>query len=137
MARKTIRIEIPTQDPTALIDLCQAVVKRQKKPGTTSPLPEDAVNMAAYESKTNEAATLQSAIEELDRELQEKTGRRDELLGMANGQNSQTKGTLLFETLQVRDILLGVNRGNENSLEPWGFGVVVGQAKSPTKKKPE
>jgi hypothetical protein len=38
---------------------------------------------------------------------------------MADGQNAQSKGTTLFETLQIRDLLLAVKRGNEETLETW------------------
>ena len=134
MARKTIRVEVPVENPSSLIGLCLAIVKRHKKPGSTSPITDDSVKIDEFESKAKEAGTLQTEIDDMERTLQEKIGQRDQLLGIADGQNSQTKGTLHFETLQIRDILLGANRGNENALEPWGFGVVLGEAKSPKKK---
>jgi len=89
---------------------------------------------ATARRRAAQAGQLQGEIDELERALQEKTGKRDALLGSAKGQNSQTEGTLHFMTLQIRDILLAVNRGNENALEPWGFNVSVGEAKSPHKQ---
>jgi hypothetical protein len=53
---------------------------------------------------------------------------------LADGQNAQSKGTTLFETLQIRDLLLAVNRGNEETLEQWGFDVAVGSTSAPKKK---
>ena len=135
MARKTIKIEIPISDPAAFTGLCTAVVTRHKNPKLTTPLNNvEKLDMAKYETKAAEAAQLQGEIDEMVRALQEKTGKRDALIGSAKGQNSQTEGTLHFMTLQIRDLLLAVNRGNENALEPWGFNVSVGEAKSPHKQ---
>ena len=81
-------------------------------------------------------ADLQAEVKALEATLQAKTGELIAKLGIAPGQTSQTKGTLLFEVMRIRDLLLSRYRGKENELESWGFSVAVGTAKSPTKKKP-
>lgn len=88
-----------------------------------------------YAKRADAVAKLQADIESLTRELDQKTGARDQELGIADGQNSQTAGTLLFETLKPRNALLAENRGNEDALEPWGFDVAVGSARSPVPPK--
>lgn len=135
MARKTIRVDLPSGDPAAYVALLLAIVAQHKKLATDSPITAQVVDMTAFETRAKQAAALQAEIVELERQLQEKVGARDELLGLAPGQTSQSKGTLLFEVAQIRDLLLAVHRGNENALEPWGFKVVVGTAKSPGKTK--
>ena len=134
MSRKTVRVDVPRDDRPALIKLALAIVKQHGKAGTASPITDGVVKMTDYTTRATAAAALQIDIEDLDRTLQQKVGQRDQLLGMADGQNAQTKGTTLFETLQIRDLLLAVNRGNEEGLEPWGFDVVVGSAAAPKKK---
>jgi len=135
MARKTVRVDVPREDRPALIKLALAIVKQHGKAGTASPITDGVVKMADYLTRATDAAALQGDIEDLERTLEQKVGKRDQLLGMADGQNAQTKGTTLFETLQIRDLLLAVNRGNEEGLEPWGFDVVVGSASAPKKKE--
>jgi hypothetical protein len=56
------------------------------------------------------------------------------LVGMADGQNAETTGTLIFDLCLIRDFLSPVNRGNEQALEGWGFSVVIGTAKARTAK---
>ena len=134
MARKTIKVEVPHGEPEALIKLGQDVCKQHAKLATASPISDGVVKMSDYIKRINDAASLQTAIDELAAALQEKTGLRDQLLGMAQGQNSQSRGTVLFETMQIRDLLLAVNRGNEEELEPWGFSVTIGSAAAPKRK---
>jgi hypothetical protein len=136
MARKTVRVEVPRDDPAALVKLSLGIVKQHTKAGTASPITDGVVKMTDYAKRANDASALQE-IEELQADLQQKIGKRDQLLGLAEGQNAQTKGTTLFETLQIRDLLLAVNRGTEEALEPWGFTVTVGSAAAPVRKKKE
>jgi hypothetical protein len=135
MARKTVKIDVPRSEPAALTKLALAVGEQLAKAGTASPITEGVVKMADYTKRANDAAALQTEIEDLEAQLQQKVGQRDQMLGIAEGQNAQTKGTMLFETLQIRDLLLAVNRGNEEALEPWGFNVVVGSAAAPKRKE--
>ncbi len=134
MARKTIRVSVPRDDAAKLVELCLAITKQHTKAATASPITDGVVKMSDYVKRTNDTATLQGEIEELQTELQQKIGKRDQLLGISEGQNAQTRGTALFETLQIRDLLLAVNRSNEEALEPWGFTVAVGSAAAPVRK---
>jgi polyphosphate kinase 2 (PPK2 family) len=109
-------------------------VKQHTKAGTASPITDGVVKMTDYAKRTIDASALQEEIEEVQAELQQKVAKRDQLLGLLEGQNAQTKGTTLFEILQIRDLLLAVNRGNEEALEAWGFTVVVGSAAAPKRK---
>ena len=125
---------MPREDPAALVKLSQAIGRQHTKPGVNSPITDNVVKMMDYTQRATLTADLQDQIDALTAELQEKTGQRDQLLGISEGQNAQSKGTTLFETLQIRDLLLAANRGNEEALEPWGFSVVIGTATSPSRK---
>ena len=77
----------------------------------------------------------QKEIRELETALQPKYGARDRLLGIAEGQNAQSEGTLYFEALRIRGLLLASFRGNEEELETWGFSVKIGTARTGARKK--
>jgi len=59
----------------------------------------------------------------------------ESFLGYAEGQTAETPGTVYNLLTSVRNILLETYRGNEEALQEWGFGVVVGTAKTPVRKK--
>ena len=130
MARKTIRIDMPTADAAATINLCKAICKQHKKLAAASPIPTKVVNMTQFEERATSADTLHSEIVELNSQLQEKMGARNLLLGMAGGQNAESTGTLIFDVRLIRDFVLPAHRGNEQALEGWGFSVVIGTAKA-------
>lgn len=134
MARKTVKIPISTSDPAALVELARKIAERQASASSSKAIAAE-IDVVAFMTMASKASTLQAEIDTLARALDEKTELRDRALGIAEGQNSQSEGTLLFEILRIRDLLLGASRGNEKALEPWGFNVSVGEAKSPTKKK--
>ena len=58
---------------------------------------------------------------------------RDTALGTADGQTVNTKGTGLNIITNFRDRLLLDNEDNPEVLTTYGFNVVVGSAKAPTK----
>ncbi|HEY0946324.1 MAG TPA: hypothetical protein VGD81_13695, partial [Opitutaceae bacterium] len=133
MARKTVRVVVPHQDPTALIALMQAIAKKHEELGATSPI-KDKVGLDKLLANIVKVSGLQTEIEELRAKLQVMVGDRDKLLGIADGQTSHAEATLRFDAIAIRDMLLGMHRGNENALETWGFKVVVGTARTPTRK---
>lgn len=135
MARKTVKVEVPRDERPPLIKLALGIVKQHEKLAANSPITDKVVDMAEYKQRADAAAALQVEIEELEADLQQKVGQCDVLLGLSEGQNAQSKGTTLFETLQLRDYLLAVHRGNEESLETYGYAVVVGSASAPKKKQ--
>ncbi len=58
---------------------------------------------------------------------------RDTALGTADGQTVNTKGTGLNIITNFRDRLLLDNEDNPEVLTTYGFNVIVGSAKAPTK----
>ena len=55
-------------------------------------------------------------------------------LGVAKGQSIRSDGTGLNRVAKARALLLALNLGKENALEPFGFKVVVGSASAPKKQ---
>ena len=82
----------------------------------------------------NLARPLHDEIKGLEARLQALRLQRDKILGVAKGQNVETEGTALNLLVQVRDQLLIKNRGLEENLTLWGFSVVIGTAKAPTRQ---
>ena len=132
MSRKTVRVEIPTGRVDDLIALCQGVLAKHTADGLASPL--DAAKMAKFQSAVGPADTNNTQAKQLDGQAQTLRQQRDTLMGIADGQSAATKDTGLNLLTCARDQLLLVNEGNEEALSQYGFNVVVGSAKSPTRK---
>ena len=91
MAGKTVKVEVRTDDPAALVNLISAIAAKQAE--TNNKAVVAVIDTASFATRAAATATLQEDIETLDRQLQEKTGDRDRQLGIAEGQSSQTAGT--------------------------------------------
>ena len=118
MARKTIKVPVSASDPVSLVKLAKSITTRQAGEGASKRVAVE-IDMVTLTKNTALAEEIQNKIEKLTRETEELVGTRNQLLGIAAGQTSQTEGTLLFEIMRIKDLLLGASRGNEKALEPW------------------
>jgi hypothetical protein len=100
---------------------------------THSPAPADVTKPRDI---VTQAKPARAKAKDYDRQAQALYESSSKLLGLATGQNSRTEGTGLTLAVKMRDLLLALNRDQENALEPWGFTVVVGSAAPPKKKTP-
>ena len=132
MARRTIRVEIPTGKPDDLIALAKNVRTKHVADGADSPLDTDM--MTTLNTKTTSAETKNASAKQHDAQAQALRQDRDTSLGLADGQTADSPDTVLNLLTYTRDALLLKFRGNEEKLSEYGFNVVVGSAKSPTKK---
>lgn len=132
MARRTIRVEIPTGKPDDIIALAKDVHTKHAADGVDSPLDTDM--MATLNTKTTSADTKNASAKQHDAQAQALRQDRDTLLGLADGQTADTPDTALNLLTYTRDALLLKYRGSEEKLSEYGFNVVIGSAKSPTKK---
>ena len=135
MARKTIKIEIPTGSPDDMITLAEDIKTRHDGLGSAATLDNDDVTAMAdkaaqAKAKRKQAAELSAQAETLN--LQAAT-----LLGVAPGQSSETKDTVLFHIDGIRDELLLEHRGTEQALGEYGFDISIGTAKTPGPRKPK
>ena len=136
MSRRTVRVEIPVNSPEALMVLLAAILAREEDPtGTPEADPAQISKLAALQSAVQIPHTKAKA---LDAQAQTLRQQRDTKLGVAAGQNMETPDTALNLITRVRDALLVKYHGNEEALSNWGFNVIVGEAKAPTRKaKPQ
>jgi hypothetical protein len=132
MARKTIRVTIPSGSPDNLIKLGTAIGVKNEDPKTLKKLQN--IDPAALASQVAAAKAKRSEAADLEAQAQVLNEAANVILGTAPGQTNQTPGTVLYYITGARDELLSANRGNENALEPWGFSVVIGTASSPKRK---
>lgn len=135
MARKTVRVDIPTSSPETLMALGQSILKKHTADGDASPLDNDKMTKLAaalaIAVPQNQAALDADGVAQKARQV------RDQALGVADGQTVYTKDTGLNLVTYARDELLVENEGQEEALTAYGFNVVVGSAKSPTPTPPK
>jgi len=134
MARKTVRVDIPSNSPDDFIKLGRDIHAKHVADGASSPLNTD--KMLALKAALDLAEPKNVQAKQLDAQAQTLRQARDTSMGTADGQNAQTPGTGLNLVSNARDQLLLTFEGNEESLSQWGFNVVIGTAKSPTKPPP-
>ena len=136
MARKTVRVDVPSSCPDDLIVLAQKILAKNTSDGTKSPLPAEKI--AALQAATTAADTTNASAKDFDAQAQAARQQRDQSLGVADGQTAYTAGTVLNLVTYVRDMLLLTMEGNEEGLSAYGFNVVVGSAKTPQREtKPQ
>ena len=136
MARKTVRVDIPTGSPDELIKLGQDILAKHEKDGASSPLSDS--KMTKLAAALAIAVPQNQAAKDADKVAQTARQTRDYAMGIADGQNAKIVDTGLNLITYARDQLLLSNEGTEEALEGFGFNVVVGSARMPQRavKKP-
>lgn len=134
MARKTIRIDIPSSQPDFLIDLADGFSEAGQKTG--DPLKTE-VDWKNFDARRTKARALRADAAKLSAQAEAQRAEAAVLLGVAPGQSTETEGTILHDLTGGRDLLLVKNRGNEEALSAYGFNVVLGTASTGRKNKPK
>jgi hypothetical protein len=132
MARKTVKVEIPTGSPDEMIELTEDIVEEHEDLKEASPLDDKIVQ--AMKQRATDAKAKRKRAADLEAEAGKLRDQADTLIGIAPGQTSETKDTLRHDVTGTRDLLLVKNRGNEEALAEWGFDVSVGTAAAPQRK---
>lgn len=122
------RVIIPKNKATA-ITLAQAILAKHKADGAASPL--TALNLTDMTAKTGTADAQNQLSAKLYRDAETATQNCD----LALGADYTTPGTVNYYLAAVRDILLGINKGNEQKLGDWGFEVAQSTAAKSTPAK--
>ena len=114
------RVVIPT-NADIIATLGQNILQKHTADGASSILND--LDMADFVEKANQVRHWQEEALRLRRDSEVPTEERNRLLGTGKGQTSKTKGTVLYLISSVRDVLLGLHRGEEQQLGQWGFEV--------------
>jgi hypothetical protein len=136
MARTTIRIELPASRPDDLVALIDAITKESDRINVLVPnsSPVPAALITSLKAAATSAKADRLAAKDHERQAQVSFEKANATLGLAKGQSIRSGGTGLNLIARARDLLLALNLGKENALEPFGFKVVVGSAAAPVKK---
>lgn len=122
-----IRVEIPTNSEE-LNMLAIHIVQKHQSDVDNSVIP--LVLIDPLIALIAETVALVDSSSQLRRDAETATQSRNLLLGIARSQNSKTPNTLRYYLSSIRDILLGLYRGQEQRLGDWGFEVNASAAAS-------
>lgn len=133
--RKTIRVDIPISSPEKTNKLAKGILAMAKEMGDKCPIKKEVIELLGDLTEIQETNREEAA--RLHAKAQATTLVADTALGVASGQNINTPKTMYNTISIIKDTLLLEYRGREETLSGFGFNVVIGTAKSPTKKKNE
>lgn len=125
-AKRNVDVTIPTDSPAEFLTLCNAIISQHTALGVASPL-NGKVDMDFFADTTATAQTNFTNAEENRGIKEAQHGNLMNQLGYAEGQTSETTGTVYNIITNIRDLLLVVYSSNPEELTRWGFAVVVGQ----------
>jgi hypothetical protein len=114
-----------------LAKLGDAVLAKHLELGAASPL--SGLDMATFATKLSDGKDKRAEAKKLHDQAESLNQQAGLSLGLDKTQNAKTPGTIYSTLTSVRDILLGLNRGQEKKLSEWGFDVVISDV---TKSKP-
>jgi hypothetical protein len=131
MSKTSVKIEISERKPDELTKLGDNVLKRHLELGADSPL--NGLNMTTFADKLNDGIAKRAEAKRLHEQAELLNQQAGLSLGLDRSQNAKSQGTVYSTLTSARDILLGLNRGQERKLAEWGFEVVISDV---TKSKP-
>jgi hypothetical protein len=118
MAKQTFSVDIPT-NPDELIILSKAILAKDTAMGATSPF-KNIKNWANFAALNTTADSKNQDSKDFAQKSVEATQARDLALG-ATGQLKES--TSRWFVTSARDLLLGLNKGQEQQLGEYGFNV--------------
>jgi nitroreductase len=134
MGRRTVRAEISTKKPDEFMKLVATMIAAHDAAPDQSDLsPEEVAELRELYTQTRDLRDRSAALHAEAEALSQKA---QTLMGAAKGQSINTRGTLYFLVSGIRAKLLLKYRGLEEQLSKYGFNVVIGMSKTPTKKPP-
>ena len=123
------------RQPEKLLTLSEEVVEHNTTLGAASPLANgDVVDMTEFSALVAEARKQRNLAEEYYAMAHVAMNESRVLLGMAAGQTVNTPDTVRYLLNKIKKILLVLNNENPEALSPWGFDVVVREARNRKRK---
>lgn len=124
MSKVTVKVEIPVSSPDDLLGMALRLESNHTKKGVDSPL--NSIDMTTFSVKLKRAQENRALAKKMHEDAEALNQQALQDLGIAKGQNSKTQGTIYSLITSARDVLMGINRGQEEKLNEWGFKVVSG-----------
>lgn len=123
MSKTSIKVEIPESKPDMLNKMGEDVLKKHIELGEKSPL--NGLDMETFAVKLNDGKSKRAQAKSLHEQAELLNQQAGLSIGIDKSQNTKTAGTVYSTLTSARDILLGLNRGQERKLTEWGFDVVI------------
>jgi hypothetical protein len=123
MSRTNIRVDIPVKKPDAFVTLAENIMAKHTELGDQSPLVN--LDMTTFSTQLTNGRSRRDEAKSLRAQSEAKQQESNSALGLAKGQTNMTPGTVYSIITQIRDLLLVLNKGSEESLNEWGFKVVI------------
>lgn len=120
MAKRNFSVAIPN-NPDRLIVLAGLILQKHQQDGADSKIPTQL--SAPLQTQLEVARTENDRRNELDRQKERCNEDRNLILGLRSTRSTYIEGTVRYFVAGVRDVLLGLYRGNERHLGDWGFTV--------------
>ncbi len=130
MAKTNIRADVPTSSPEGMLDLSDSITAKHEAiiaGGEDSPV--DHLDMAGFKTNTAAARTLHDDAGTLHSEAEGDIQDAYTAIGMAEGQDITTEGTLYFDLDVIRKELLTKFINREEQMEKFGWNMVIGEAR--------
>jgi len=128
ISKNITRIEIP-KNPDMLIELVGKILEKHNQDGPNSTL--NALDMPLLQNIYTSVEAENIKAKQMQKNIETLIEKHNKELGIHKSQTLDTKGTVRFLTVAVRNTLLGLLKGNEQALGDYGY--VVNH--SPTRKK--
>lgn len=132
--KTAIKVEIPVHKPDELISTGEEIMKKHSEMGEKSPL--SGLDMETFGNNLNDAIAKRVEAKKLHDQAELLNQQAGLNLGTDPSQNTKTPGTVYSTITSVRDILLGLYRGQEKKLSEWGLDVVISEVPNNKKGKP-
>lgn len=132
-ARKNVRVDIPDELPSKMIELGQAIVAKHTALGVGSPFTGN-IDMTAFGTLVTDAADFLEDWEAAKDEAQTLNNEAIMIIGYGAGQTKDTVGTIYYDRCSIRDRLLQKYQGTEEKLTAFGFDVVISEHDAGGKK---
>jgi hypothetical protein len=123
MSRVNVTVEIPANEPDQMTSLAENVRKKHLELGTASPL--NGLSVDGFSKLLDGAIADRNDAKSLHNQAEVKNQSANLKLGIDKSQNSKTPNTIYSFLISAKDILLGLNNGNEKKLSEWGFNVSI------------
>ena len=129
MPKRNVRVTIPIHTPEKMITLGDAIIARHEELGDDSPLLDPIVDMVLFVEKFGSFKTDHDLAGDKDGLSQAATQEADIALGIDEGQDSETEGTIYFIMTAIIARLLLVHKGKEEQLSTYGLNVVMDEVR--------
>jgi len=135
MSKTSIKVEIPESKPDLLNKMGEDVLKKHTELGDKSPL--NGLDMETFALKLKDGISKRAQAKNLHEQAELLNQQAGLSMGIDKSQNTKTAGTVYSTLTSARDILLGLNRGQERKLNEWGFDVIISNVSYSKSENPQ